>query len=112
LKLSKKGQPLAPCGRPSFSAKVNTKFNRRYRNPANKNTLSGKLLELGRATGICAVALFGFDVSLDGASTAGRERIFRSGACYALADEEIEEIFAHDEVQFQDYIKGIVSLIL
>jgi hypothetical protein len=51
------------------------------------------------------------DVSLEGASTAERERIFRLGAWYApsLADEEIEEIFAHDEVQVQDYIKGIVT---
>jgi hypothetical protein len=88
---------------------VNKKSNSRYRNSANTNTLGGKLLELGRATGICAMALFGFDVSLEAASTFERELIFRSGAWYALADGDIEEIFAHDEVQVNDCIKGIVT---
>jgi hypothetical protein len=101
---------LASCCRPSFSAnKVNKKFNGRYKNSANTNTLGGQLLELGRATGICAMALFGFDVSLEATSTMECERIFRSGVWCALADEDIEEIFAHDEVQVNDYIKGIVT---
>jgi hypothetical protein len=78
LKHSKRGQPLAQSGRPSFSAnKVNKRFNSRYQNSANTNTLGGKLLELGRATGICALPLFGFEVSLEAASTIENERIFR-----------------------------------
>jgi hypothetical protein len=53
LKLRKKGQPLAKFGRPSFSENtVNTQYNSRYRNSENTNRLGGKLLELGRATGI------------------------------------------------------------
>ncbi len=46
-----------------------------YRNPANNNKLGGKLLDLGRPTKILAMALYGFDVSLEAANTADRERI-------------------------------------
>ena len=68
LKLSKKGQPLAKFGRPSFGENtVNKKYNSRYRNADNKNKL---------------------------ASTNERERIFRSAAWYALADEDVEEIMS------------------
>ena len=63
--LSKKGQPLAKCGRLSFSENtVNKKYNSRTRNSESTYRLGGKLLELGRATGIVAMALYGFDVSL------------------------------------------------
>ncbi len=61
MKLSKKGQPLAKCGRPSFSENtVNKKYNSRYRISDNTNRLCGKLLELGlgRATGIVAMPLY------------------------------------------------------
>ncbi len=110
MKLSKKGQPLAKCARPSFSENtVNTKYNSRYRNSENTNRLGGKLLKLGRATGIVAMALYGFDVSLEAASTNERERIFRLAAWYALADEDVEEIFSHDRVHVDDCIKGIVT---
>ncbi len=99
---------MAKCGRPSFGENtVNKKYNSRYRNADNKNKLGGKLLELGRAAGIVAMALYGFDVSLEAASTNERERIFRSAAWYALADEDVEEIFSHDRVHVDDYIKGI-----
>ena len=50
VKLGKKGEPLALCGRPAFSANpVNKKYNSRYRNSENQNR---RLLDLGRATGI------------------------------------------------------------
>ncbi len=69
---------MAPCSRPSFSENaVNKKYNTRYRNSGNTNRLGGKLLELGRATGIAAIALYGFDVSLEAASTTERERLYR-----------------------------------
>jgi hypothetical protein len=55
------------------------------------------------------MALYGFDVSLEAASTNERERIFRSAAWYALADEDVEEIFSYDRVHVDDYIKGIVT---
>ncbi len=110
MKLSKKGQPLAKCGRPSFSENtVNKKYNSRCRNSKNANRLGGKLLELGRATGIDAMALYGFHVSLEAASTDEREKIFISAAWYSLADEDVEEIFSHDRVHVDDYIKGIVT---
>ncbi len=58
MKLSKKEQPLAKCGRPFFSENaVNKKYNSRYRNSENTNRLGGKLLELGRATGIVAMGI-------------------------------------------------------
>ncbi len=65
---------------------MNKKYNSRYRNSENTNRLGGKLLELGRAIGIVAMALYGFDVSLEAASTNERERIFRLAACYALSE--------------------------
>ncbi len=57
------------------------------------------------------MALYGFDVSLEAASTNERERIFRSAAWYALSDEDVEEIFqvSHDRGHVDDYIKGIVT---
>jgi hypothetical protein len=88
---------------------MNKKYNSRYRNSENTNKVGGKLLELGRATGIVAMALYGFDVSLEAASTNERERIFRSAAWYALSDEDVEEIFSHDRVHVDDYIKSIVT---
>ncbi len=80
VKLGKNGEQLAPCCCPSFSAnKVTQKrYNSRYRNPENQNKLGGKLLELGRATGIVAVTLFGFDVSLEAAHSADSMLIFTS----------------------------------
>jgi hypothetical protein len=86
--LGKNGERLAPCGRPSFGAnKVNKKYNGRYRNSENKNKLGGKLMELGRATGIIALTLFGYDVSLEAAHSADPLRIFKSAAWpgYALS---------------------------
>ncbi len=81
-----------PCGRPAFSANpVNKKYNSRYRNSENQNKLGGKLLELGRATGLVAMALFGFDVSLEAAHAADRLLIFKSAAWYALTDSEVLE---------------------
>ncbi len=110
MKLSKKGQQLANCDRPSFSENtVNKKYNSRYRNSENTNRLGGKLLELGKATGIVAMTLYVFDGSLEASSTNERERIFRSAACYALSDEDVEEIFSNDRVHVDDYIKGIVT---
>ena len=109
-KLGKKGEQLAPCGRPAFSANpVNKRYNSRYRNPENQNRLGGKLLELGKATGLVAMALFGFDVSLELAHATDRLRIFKSAAWYALTEDEIKEIMEHDEAQVDDYIKGIVT---
>ena len=109
-KLGKKGEQLAPCGRPAFSANpVNKRYNSRYRNPENQNRLGGKLLELGKATGLVAMAMFGFDVSLELAHATDRLRIFKSAAWYALTDDEIKEIMEHDEAQVDDYIKGIVT---
>ena len=110
VKLGKNGEKLAPCGRPVFSANpVNKKYNSRYRNSENQNKLGGKLLELGRATGLVAMALFGFDVSLEAAHAADRLRIFKSAAWYALTDSEVLEIMEHTEDQVDDYIKGIVT---
>ena len=109
-RVGKNGELLAPCGRPAFGANpVNKKYNSRYRNPENQNKLGGKLLELGRASGIVAMVLFGFDVSLEAAHSADRMRIFKSAAWYALTDGEVEEIMEHTEDQVDDYIKGIVT---
>jgi hypothetical protein len=109
-KLGKNGVLLAPCGRPSFGANpVNKKYNSRYRNPENQNKLSGNLLQLGRATGIVAMVLYGYDVSLEAAHSADRMRIFKSAAWYALTDEEVAEIMEHTEDQVDDYIKGMVT---
>ena len=110
VKYGKKGQELAPCGRPSFAANpVNKKFNSRYRNPENKNKLGGKLLDLGKATGIVAVTLFGFDVSFEASNSGDRLRIFKSAAWYALTDEEVEEVLEHTDDQVDDYLKGLVT---
>ena len=110
VKRDKNGAELAPCGRPSFSANaVNKKYNSRYRNELNQNRLGGKLLELGKAPGIVAFVLYGFDVSLEAAHSADRIRIFKSAAWYALTDEELEEIFQHSEAEVDFYIKGLVT---
>ena len=96
-KLGKKGEQLAPCGRPAFSANpVNKRYNSRYRNPENQNRLGGKLLELGKTTGIVAMTLFGFDVSLELAHAADRLWIFKSAAWYALQARKFfqTEVFA------------------
>ena len=66
-------------------------------------------MDLGRATGIIAMTLFGFDVSFEAANTADRLCVFRSAAWYALTEEELAEIFEHTEDQVDDYIKGIVT---
>ena len=88
VRLGKNGERFTPCGRPSFGAnKVNKKYNNRYRNAENKNKLGGKLMKLGRATGIIAFTLFGYDVSLEAAHSADRLRIFKSAARYALTEE-------------------------
>ena len=110
VRLGKKGEPLAPCGRPSFSANpVNKMYNSRYRNSENQNKLGGRLLDLGRATGLVAMTLFGFDVSLENAHSADRMRIFVSAVWYALADEELQEILEHSESEVDIYVKGIVT---
>ena len=110
VRVGKKGEMLAPCRRPAFSAnRVNVKYNSRYRNPENQNKLGGKLLELGRATGLVAMALFGYDVSLEAAHSADRLRIFKSAAWYALTDKEVLEIMEHTEEEVDNYIKGIVT---
>ncbi len=49
------------------------------------------MLELGRATGIVAVTLFGFDVSLEAAHAVDRLRVFKSAAWYALTDGKLAE---------------------
>ena len=110
VKLGKKGEPLAPCGRPSFGDnKVNKKYNSRYRNPKNTNKLGGKLLTLGHATGIVSMTLFGFDVSFEHAQSGDRLRIFKSAAWYALTEEELAEILEHTDDEIDDYIKGIIT---
>ena len=110
VKLGKKGEPLAPCGRPSFSDNpVNKRYNSRYRNPENQNQFGGKLIDLGKACGIVAMTLFGYDVSFEAANSADRLRIFKSAAWYALTEEELAEILEHTEDQVDDYIKGIVT---
>ena len=88
---------------------MNKKYNSRYRNSENQNKLGGKLLELGRATGLVALALFGFDVSLEGAHSADRLHIFKSAAWYALTNSKVPEIMEHTEEQVDKYIKGIVT---
>ncbi len=106
--LGKKGEQLTPCGRQAFSANpVNKKYNSSYRN--SENQLGGKLLELGRATGLVAMDLFGFDVSLEAAHSANRLQIFKSAVWYALTDGEVEEIMEHIKHQVDNYIKGIVT---
>jgi hypothetical protein len=67
------------------------------------------LLELGRATGLVAMALFGFDLSLEAAHSADRLWIFKSAVWYALTCGELLEIMEHMEEQVEDYIKGIVA---
>ena len=110
VKLGKKGEPLAPCGRPSFSDNpVNKRYNSRYRNSENQNKFGGKLIDLGKACGIVAMTLFGYDVSFEAANSADRLRIFKSAAWYALTEEELAEILEHTEDQVDDYIKGIVT---
>ena len=110
VKLGKNGERLAPCGRPSFGDnKVNKKYNSRYRNSENKNKLGGRLMELGRATGIIAFTLFGYDVSLEAAHSADRLRIFKSAAYYALTEAELDEILQHDESDVEYYVKNIVT---
>ena len=66
-------------------------------------------MELGRATGLVAMALFGYDVSLEAAHSADRLRIFKSAAWYALTDKEVLEIMEHTEEEVDNYIKGIVT---
>jgi hypothetical protein len=90
-------------------AESTKKYNSRYRNAENKNKLGGKLLELGRAAGIVAFTLFGYDVSFEGAHSADRLRIFKSAAWYALTDAELEEIFQHEEAEVETYIRSIVT---
>ena len=108
--MGKKGEQLAPCGRPAFSANpVNKKYNSRYRNSKNQKKLGGKFLELGRAAGLVVMALFGFDVSLEAAHSVDRLRIFKSAAWYALTNGELLEIMDHTEERVEDYIKGIVA---
>ena len=110
VRLGKHGELLSPCGRPSFGAnKVNRKYNSRYRNAENKNKLGGKLIELGRATGIIAFTLFGYDVSFEAAHSADRLRIFKSAAWYALTEAELDEILQHDEAEVESYVRGIVT---
>ena len=110
VKRGKNGEELAPCGRPSFSANaVNKKYNSRYRNELNQNRafnrLGGKLLDLGKASGIVAFVLYGSDVSLEAAHSADRIRIFKSAAWYALTDEELDEIFQHSEAEVDFTLK-------
>ena len=87
VRLGKNGERLAPCGRHFGANKLNKVYNSRYRNSENKNKLGGKLMELGRATGIIAFTIFGYDVSLEAAHSADRLRIFKSAARYALTEE-------------------------
>jgi hypothetical protein len=85
VRLGKNGERLAPCG------------------------ASGKLMELGRATGIIAVTLFGYDVSFESAHSADRLRIFKSAAWYALTEAELDEMFQHEEADVESYVRGIVT---
>ena len=74
-------------GRHSVLMQWTKKYNSRYRNELNQNRLGGKLLDLGKASGIVAFVLYGFDVSLEAAHSADRIRIFKSAAWYALTDD-------------------------
>jgi hypothetical protein len=71
--------------------------------------IGGKLVDLGRAVGLVAFTLFGYDVSFEAAHNADRLRIFKSAAWYALTDAEVEEIFQHSESDVERYIKGIIT---
>ena len=66
-------------------------------------------MELGKATGLVAMTLFGFDVSLELAHATDRLRIFKSAAWYALTEDEIKEIMEHDEAQVDDNVKGNIT---
>ncbi len=66
-------------------------------------------MKLGRATGIVAFTLFGYDVFFEAAHSADRLRIFKSAAWYALTDAELEEIFQHEEADVESYVRGIVT---
>ena len=111
VRLGKKGEPLAPCDRPSFSANpVNKKYNSRYRNSENQNKLGGRLLDLGRATGLVAMTLYGFDVSLENAHSSDRMRIFVSAAWYALTDEELQEILGIPNLRLTFMSKASLKL--
>lgn len=108
-RVSKAGQVLSGCGRPSFKANpINKKYNVNYRNENNTNRLGGRLFNLGRATSLAAMVLFGYDVSLEDATADDRKRIYLSGAYYALTEEEISEIMQADEVTLNLYIKNLV----
>ena len=71
--------------------------------------LAAKLMELGRATGMVAFTLFGYDVSFEAAHNVDCLRIFKSAAWYALTDAELDEIFQHLEFDVDKYIKGIIT---
>ena len=66
-------------------------------------------MELGRATGMVAFTLFGYDVSFEAAHNADRLRIFKSAAWYALTDPEVDEIFQHLESDVDRYIKRFIT---
>ncbi len=92
-----------------LSTKNTTAAVSRYRNAQNTNKIGCKLVELGRATGLVAFTLFGYDVSFEAAHNADRLRIFKSTAWYALTDPEVDEIFQHSESDVNRYIKGIIT---
>ena len=113
VKVGKTGQVLSNCGRPAFKSNtINKKYNNNYRNPENTNKVGGKLYTLGRAVGLAAMVLFGYDVSLEDAAVKDRQRIFLSAAYYALTDEEISEVMASDEVTLSIYIKNLVIALI
>jgi hypothetical protein len=104
------GETLTKKGRVSIKQNlINAKYDSRYHCPENSRTLLGRLLTLGKACGLVAVAAYGDDVPMENAGHCERVQIFESAAFYALSDEELDEILAIDEKSLKTYLKGILT---
>jgi hypothetical protein len=113
--VGKSGQVLAACGRPTFSENVvNKNYYVRYRNAENKNKLGWRLVGLGRAGAIVAIAVYGFHVSLEDNAEIDLKHIFLSAAYYALMMRYLKLwcMSLHDEKSLNLYLKGFVQAAL
>jgi hypothetical protein len=107
--VNRKGIACTSDGRPSVKRnEVSKRFTPSYRNPENKELLSGRPVSLGKAIALIATVQYGHSPPVDEHGHADRVNLFKSAAHYALIAEELEEILDTAEEVLRIYIKGLL----
>jgi hypothetical protein len=76
---------------------LNMRFGSKYRHPDNEEKLMGELMPLGKAYAIIAFMMHGPDLPTELAQHNERHWIFVTAAEYALSNEDLAAVMAHND---------------